>query len=821
MHCQREQAQEVGRVEVQWARWLIVYRRKTTDKTSPDLQSNTSLPPADSALSPGATYEPLRPLSEHVPHSLGKTGSGTVLPDITSSSADQSAIFFQTPTTSSEIFYNLQPPILPTGALSEGATLPDSQASPVASPVASPPPPLPAYIKPFPVRFGHDDIIYLHNKGVLAIPDQELRNELLRCYAEYQHPFIPLLDWHRFVRIIDQNDGVHQVSLLLFQAVMFTGVATVEMRLLKAAGYNTRREARRAFFDKTRLLYDLDYDDDPIALIQALLLMTYWRENRTGRKEAQHWIEIALSLSYNIGLHRNPEKSIALEPWQQKLYKRIWWSAYVRDVQMALGTPSSTRIRGVDFDVPMLQLADFELETLPNVPSCVPADCKVVRDPEKWRQLAVMCIEMAKLSICVSHILSIRYGVTSSKTIAQTAMILPAERLEPSDDQIQANAKALQEWKDKLPEAAQYVTPILHDMDSSNRCLLLNRAFLHMVYYAALSSLHRSQLLPPSGMLTRTTIVDVSREALRLAATKITTIAGTLQDLDLVRYLPSPAITVLLPAIVAHLLEVLAPRSFLPPDSLRDFCKCMQIMAALRDMYAAADYSTAFLQAAIQRTEIGPVTQQPEGDSENCNIITKMQGLTGTGLQVIPAAPDPDSGQLAPPPVDQVMDLTTQQNNGGAPRSDAPRGDDNVNRRPHSSLVFANSSSDRHLDHGQLVNHTSNYSQNSVYDAADIANDALATDLNHSDGATTNDRVNNFELDFHSTTNLDGAGKIFDVEDGEFGPTQGESGGFSLDTDWWMGITTSEVMEIGTAGLTETGAERLMMVGEGGGSAML
>ena len=788
---------------MQLANWLIACRKRITDEISAGSKSNTLLPSGDFALSAGATYEPLRHPSEHIPHSLCKTGSGKTSPDISPCSADQRAILPKTPTAPSNIFYNFQRPSQQTAALSEGVPLPYA----LASPTAALPPALPAYIKPLPVRFGHDDITYLQNKGALAIPDQELRNELLRCYAEYTHPFMPLLNWHEFVRIVDRDDGVQSVSLLLFQAVMFTGIATVEMRLLKAAGYSTRREARRAFFNKTRLLYDLDYEDDSLTLIQALLLMTYWRENPNGRKETHHWIEIAISLSRKIGLHRNPEESVALEPWRQKLWKRIWWSAYMRASQIALGTRRSTRIKDLDFDVPMLQLADFELDTLPIGPCCISADCKVMRDTEKQRQLAVMCIEKAKLCMCISHILSVQDGVTSSKGSTRTATILFANSLEPGDDQIQASAKALQEWKDRLPEAAQYVTPTLHDVESSNSCLVLNRAFLHMVYYAALSSLHRSQFLPSTGMLpraARSNVVDVSRKAVRLAATKITTIAGTLHNLDLVRYLPSPGITVLLPAIVIHLLDVLAPEKSLRRKSLQDFCKCMQIMAALRDMYAAADYSTAFLQAAIQRTEIGPMAPQTDEDRENCNVITSTQGLTGTELRVHPTGSGPESGQLAPPPADQDMDLMAQQNIGGAPAPDGLVSDDNIDRRLNSSLVSADPSSDRCFNHRQHVNHMSHYSQNLVFDAVDTANDASPTNLTLSNDATTIDHVNDFELDSDSTTNLGAAGKISNVEEGDFGAMQGVSDGFTIDTDWMMGI----------------GAEGLMSIGEEGGSAI-
>jgi len=40
---------------------------------------------------------------------------------------------------------------------------------------------------------------------------------------------------------------------LVFQAIMFSGVASVDKKYLEAAGYATRREARRDFFQKTRV----------------------------------------------------------------------------------------------------------------------------------------------------------------------------------------------------------------------------------------------------------------------------------------------------------------------------------------------------------------------------------------------------------------------------------------------------------------------------------------------------------------------------------------------------------------------------------------
>lgn len=123
---------------------------------------------------------------------------------------------------------------------------------------------LPLYIKPLPAKIGTDEVSYLDKKGALAIPTPGLRKEMLRAYVEFVHPYMPLLDLHDFLMTIDRADGsLGKVSLILFQAVMFAGSAFVDMDHLRAAGYVTRKEARKDFFQKTRVS---DFFFDPVGV---------------------------------------------------------------------------------------------------------------------------------------------------------------------------------------------------------------------------------------------------------------------------------------------------------------------------------------------------------------------------------------------------------------------------------------------------------------------------------------------------------------------------------------------------------------------------
>jgi hypothetical protein len=115
---------------------------------------------------------------------------------------------------------------------------------------------LPDYLKPLPSRMTSIDIDYLFAKGALSLPDIPLRNALLRSFFEYVHPYMPLVEVHDLLQIIDEGTGESgKISLLLFQAIMFSGAAFVDMEFLRSAGYSNRKLARKAFFQKARVWF--------------------------------------------------------------------------------------------------------------------------------------------------------------------------------------------------------------------------------------------------------------------------------------------------------------------------------------------------------------------------------------------------------------------------------------------------------------------------------------------------------------------------------------------------------------------------------------
>jgi len=113
---------------------------------------------------------------------------------------------------------------------------------------------LPDFLEPIPPHLPSEDVEYLHKKGCFEIPAPKFRDAILRCYAEFVHPYMPLLDLGRFLHDITASDNrPNRVSLLLFQAVMFAGCGHVDIKPLRTLGFLTRKAARRAWYFKTKV----------------------------------------------------------------------------------------------------------------------------------------------------------------------------------------------------------------------------------------------------------------------------------------------------------------------------------------------------------------------------------------------------------------------------------------------------------------------------------------------------------------------------------------------------------------------------------------
>jgi hypothetical protein len=341
--------------------------------------------------------------------------------------------------------------------------------------------------------------------------------------------------------------------------------------------------------------------------------MTYWYETPDDQKDTWHWMGVAISLAHTIGLHRNPEKS-NMEPKLKKLWKRIWWSCFMRDRLVALGMRRPTRVKDEDYDVPMLTEEDFDVSPLPACNSIIPLEHTLARDVAAQTQLAQMCIAKAKLCLCISHVLSAQYSVLIKHQGMQgqegntcSSIMLFPKKLDQTDEVTRCDVE-LSEWTNALPESCSYSNEMT--LGNSGPPMFVQRSLLHMIYFTTLSALHRPQVLP-SGATSQPDssreLQDLSRKKVREASKEITRISQALHTRGLEKYLPTSGVTVLLPAIIIHLLDIKSSNDEVRQQAMDGFCQCMVILERLRDTYASADFATQFLEAAIKRADIDVV----------------------------------------------------------------------------------------------------------------------------------------------------------------------------------------------------------------------
>lgn len=258
----------------------------------------------------------------------------------------------------------------------------------------------------------------------------------------------------------------------------------------------------------------------------------------------------------------------------------------------------------------MLTMDDFNI--IENSPGLLHLErCSFLADVETQRHLAMMCIEKAKLCISLGHIL---VAVNSTKDPTQDydtpcsvrgRMVLLApdnsfQISEPERDEI-----SLGKWAANLPDEVIYRRP---KSENVNKILTLHASLLQMLYFATtLYATHGSLPNGPFYSPGSQSAYSFAEKA-RLAAIEITHISQDLQDLNLVRYLPTSGVTPIVLASVVHLRCIKAGNRNIKRTSAKSFSQCMQAMKQLRENYFSADFAFALMIRAARKLEVDSIS---------------------------------------------------------------------------------------------------------------------------------------------------------------------------------------------------------------------
>ncbi|KAF5532232.1 cutinase transcription factor 1 alpha [Fusarium mexicanum] len=194
----------------------------------------------------------------------------------------------------------------------------------------------------------------LAQRGAFLLPPRSISDELVESYFTWVHPIIPVINRARFMR--QYRDPKNPPSVLLLQAVFLAG-----SHIYKAT-HNENATAEVSvftFYKRAKALYDANYEDDRIVIVQSLVLLGWYQGGSAEAVESVcDWNRLAIVVAQGCGLHRCVDGS-QLSHTDKSLRRRIWWTLFSRDrfTAMSFGRPPCINLE--DSDVTMITEQDF------------------------------------------------------------------------------------------------------------------------------------------------------------------------------------------------------------------------------------------------------------------------------------------------------------------------------------------------------------------------------------------------------------------------------------------------------------------------------
>ena len=184
--------------------------------------------------------------------------------------------------------------------------------------------PLPENVRGTRARINELDnveIDILHQRGAFLLPPRQLCDELVDAYFTWIAPVVPVINRSKFMR--RYRDSRNPPSLLLLQSILLAGSRVCNNpQLMDANGSTT--PAAMTFYKRAKALYDANYEDDRVTIVQALILMGWYWEGPEGKDRAKmdrsvpaqsdigadvtknvfYWSRVAVIVAQGSGMHR-------------------------------------------------------------------------------------------------------------------------------------------------------------------------------------------------------------------------------------------------------------------------------------------------------------------------------------------------------------------------------------------------------------------------------------------------------------------------------------------------------------------------------------
>ncbi|OCK76628.1 hypothetical protein K432DRAFT_462756 [Lepidopterella palustris CBS 459.81] len=452
--------------------------------------------------------------------------------------------------------------------------------------------PLPENVRGAKARVNELDnmeIEILHQRGAFLLPPRALCDELVEAFFKWVAPVVPVINRSRFMR--QYRDPKNPPSLLLLQAILLAGSRVcTNLQLMDSSGSTT--PAAMTFYKRAKALYDANYEDDRVTIVQSVILMGwYWEGPEDVTKNVFYWSRVGIVVAQGSGMHRSVEGS-QLSRSDKRLWKRIWWTLFSRDrsVAVALGRPVA--INPEDSDVEMISEDDF-IEDEPDRPAEYPPDPVHVH----------FFINYVKLCEIMGLVLSQQYSV-ASKYRRTNAIDLTHSDM------------ALADWLQHCPADVQW--------DRSRHHFWA--ALLHSNYYTTLCLLHRAHMPPAgspkanpqNGFVAEETAYP-SRNIAYQAAAMITSIIENLRAHDELRYTPAFIVYSLFSALIMHVYQMRSSNKSIVSATEQRLQVCMDALKEVSKVWLVAKMVHTLFESILGNKHLEERLQKAAGKRHQKN----------------------------------------------------------------------------------------------------------------------------------------------------------------------------------------------------------
>lgn len=247
-----------------------------------------------------------------------------------------------------------------------------------------------------PVHLASHDIAYLKAKGTFERQTSDVLNALLAAFTERFYPSYSIVDLNQ----LKESFKAETLPWILLHAVCFIGATFCDLSVIHRAGFKGRWHARRQFYDKAKLLFDLGYETNKIVLLQSVIMLSFWGPQMKSYWNPCSWVGFGVTIAESLGIHRMGA-STQMDSSRKSLLKRLFWVLAVRDAYCAalLGRPC--RLNMTQCNTAALCLDDFD-----HVAPCGNPD-----DHDKRQSHAHYQIQVSKLSLILRNIIGTQFGL--------------------------------------------------------------------------------------------------------------------------------------------------------------------------------------------------------------------------------------------------------------------------------------------------------------------------------------------------------------------------------------------------------------------------